>query len=423
MRFRTIGLAVEAVVRMHPGRVRGIGAPIRRDNRDARRNGFAALVRDVEFERAMRNEEISGTYGDVGDLAADERLHPNRGVAAFVHDERDAPAVGRPAWFPDVVIAVAQRKRFRIAADAGHPQLVPLATGVGGIRHALAVGRDVRLGPPAGLLASHEHWFVCVVEVVDPELARAVGRFGIGNDQQASAVGRPGRAQFVVVFAVVVARCAAAAIRRDRLGLESAAVHAPDVHLEAAGIACRNERDSLAVRRPARVCIDGTLVGQRRDLAAADIEHLQLDGFAIVAREHDSLAVGRDVRLVVVTGPRRQLARGAAVEGLQPETALHRIDERVAIRHPRERPGPRRESGQVHFPKIVVVRYADLREDRRAVCDRAAAHHEQQRGGNPCCRTQRGGPGQKRRAIRRPMVRGRLTPISVSWKISSNGSS
>src|SRR5439155_11243352 len=104
---------------------------------------------------------------------------------------------------------------------------------------------------------------------------------------------------------------------------------------------------------------------------------------AVVSNKRDAAAVRRAVRLVIGAAIVSQLLGDGIIGALPPQTPLHRVDERRAVRSPRGGRGAARELRQIQFAIVIVVRQRDLAE-----------HGSTRRSG---LRAQRSGGGNDRR--------------------------
>ena len=198
---------IERFVGVPPGVVGGVRMPAGASHRDSRRQRSPRAVHGNHAQRADRLvvAPLGGHHRLLA--AADDVDHPERCVAAFVRDVGDAMPIARPARCRCVEVAVSQGEG--IAALARHqPELIPLAAEVRAVHDPRPVGRPVRSGLPRGLLVAQlaQRRAPPGACVHPPESARAVDVASVRDEDDLFAIGRPGRRDVVVPFAVVVAR-------------------------------------------------------------------------------------------------------------------------------------------------------------------------------------------------------------------------
>src|SRR5581483_11322436 len=211
-----------------------------------------------------------------------------------VRDVRDAVAIRRPARGCGVVVAVRELERTR-TVGRHQPELIPLAPEVRAVDDA-AVAAPVRSRFPGG-------FFVVNFAAAAPDAAGAVDVASVRDPQQLFAIWRPGWREIVVVYAVVVAWESAVMVFRDAVD----AVGAPHENVKAPLVLRRDERDRLAVGRPAWLDVYRAVRRQGFRLTGREIERPQLLRVAAVRRVHDRPAIGRPVRLKVIARLRCQL--------------------------------------------------------------------------------------------------------------------
>jgi len=120
---------------------------------------------------------------------------------------------------PDPGTRRRELQRLAAAGNRLRPELVPLPAQVGSINDALSVRGAVGAGAPAGFLFLDQCWRRAAVDPVTPDLAGAVRRLRVADDQELAPVGRPGGADLVVKAAVVVTLHRALAFDRQRCRL------------------------------------------------------------------------------------------------------------------------------------------------------------------------------------------------------------
>ena len=239
---------------------------------------------------------------------------------------------------------------------------MPLAAEVGAVDDAPAVGSPVGTGFPRGLFVADLARHRARPRRHAPESARPVDVAPVRHEEELAAVRRPRRREIVVPPAVVVAGEPAVLVL-GQAG-DRAALRVGDEDVPAPVVQGRHEREMPAVGRPARLDVHRAVRRQGSHGAGRQVEQLKLDRVVGVAREGDRPAVARPVGLVVVPGPRRELLGDGGADGLAPEPALHRVDQRRPIRRPGHRARPARRLGDVHLPPVIGVRHVDLLQDR-----------------------------------------------------------
>jgi hypothetical protein len=397
------GRAIEVVVGVHERVVRGEGPSVGRVDGDARRCLPAVRALDQELKPAPR--PLVPALGDLHLAARGPRQvdRPERNVAALVGDVHDLAAVGAEARGGGVVLAIGQRER--LSSIGGHePELVPLPAVIGAVDDAPAIPCPVGTGLPRRLLVAQLPLLGSRLRASPPEPPGAPDPAVVADVEELLAVRRPGGREVVVVLAVVVARQPAVLVLADPLrGTGRAAVsERHDEEVKAALVRGRDEGETRAVGREPRLEVHLAAFRERKGLAGLEIEAAQLHRVAVVGREDDEAAVGRPVRLEVVTGAVRELHRRRRSEGDAPERALHREDELAPVTREGRGARPARELGKVHLTVVVAVRDLDLLEHRLAQ-------------GGPGGR--RRGPGrEKEQGHRGTLVRHAVPQVSVRPK-------
>ena len=198
-------------------------------------------------------------------------------IIAAIGDEEDAPAVGRPARFRLILVAVGELGCFA-ARGIDDPDMPALDR---------QVARPVELVVGAGDVAKGNAQLLLLLIFLP---LQRIGVFLAKLTDEPCAVGRP----FVAAEAAfqVSQRSRFAAVQRDEMQLHLFFV-----------AAIGEEGDGLAVGRPARLAIGPLAVGERPQAAVIDPGQPEVGvlllGFPLHAldREHDVVAVGRDLRV------------------------------------------------------------------------------------------------------------------------------
>src|SRR5678815_5592640 len=97
-----------------------------------------------------------------------------------------------------------------------------------------------------------------------------------------------------------------------------------------------------------------------------------------MTREHDEVSVRRPVRLIVVAWAVRELDGELSADLLPPQRAGHAVDERLAVRRPRDARRPARQLRQVHLAVVVGVRQVDLLQYRLALRAGGSGYRQRQ---------------------------------------------
>ena len=202
-----------------------------------------------------------------------------------------------------------------------------------------------------------------------PEAARAHDAPAVADQDQLRAVGRPRGRDVVVPRAVVIARQVALPVLGETHG--RAALRRHHEHVPPPLVLRGDERDAGAVRRPPRLEVHRAVARQRGARPVRGIQQAQLHGIVVVARVHDVPAVGRPVRLMVVSRARRELLRLVAIHALPPERPPHGIDDLGAVGGPGDGARPARHLRHVHLAPVIGMRDEDLLE--RQLAPRGAA--------------------------------------------------
>ena len=217
---------------------------------------------------------------------------------AFVRDERDPLAVGRPAWMESVVLK--EREFVGLAANGRlHVEVVVLigSAGRGGVDEALAVERHVGPWPVERLFRPHDDGFLHALRdgrhAVD--VARSERDVAVGNEQEFLAVRHPCGADMDVDVPEVEAVARICMVGRHRnLGAGPPPVRdRSHVHVEVA-VRCRGHvRDPCAVGREHRVGVDLVVARERGGGAGGQIQDLELNlPRVVVGRVDQPLPVG-----------------------------------------------------------------------------------------------------------------------------------
>ena len=104
-----------------------------------------------------------------------------------------------------------------------------------------------------------------------------------------------------------------------------------DEDVPAAFVRRRHERQSRAVRRPARVDVDGALRHDRAGGATREIEKPELNRVVAVRGVDDMPSIRRPVRLVVVSVAGGHLGRLNRADALPPERPLHGVNQLLSV--------------------------------------------------------------------------------------------
>ena len=135
------------------------------------------------------------------------------------------------------------------------------------------------------------------------------------------------------------------------------------VDVEAPVVDGGHEEQTSSVGREARLDVDCAVLRDRPRLAALGLQKPELDGVVAVRGVGDETAVGRPVRLIIITGAIGDLQRHRRSEALPPQGPLHRVDDLGPVGRPGDRAGPRGRLGQVHLAVVIMMRQLDLLQD------------------------------------------------------------
>src|ERR1700722_6614398 len=128
-------------------------------------------------------------------------------------------------------------------------------------------------------------------------------------------------------------------------------------------IGCRYKRYSLSVWGKTWLDIYRASRGHLAGLAIPHIERPQLNCIVNVTREYHPAAVGRPIRLIVITWASSKLIGFWATQFLPPQRPGHRIHKTVGIGRPRLRARASGQLRQIHLAKIIGMRKVDLLEN------------------------------------------------------------
>ncbi len=149
VRFERPFGADEIVIRVHPGVIGSVCAPVFADYENTRRRRTPGSVqhRDAQFANGL--EVMFLFYQDLRLRAARNVLHPQRRIAATIRDKGNTFSIRRPSRRNVVEITIGKRKGVA-TVGRNHPQLVPLLPQIRRIHDAFAVGRKIRPRFPGG---------------------------------------------------------------------------------------------------------------------------------------------------------------------------------------------------------------------------------------------------------------------------------
>ena len=121
--------------------------------------------------------------------------------------------------------------------------------------------------------------------------------------------GRPGRADFVIVLAVVVARKSAAVLAGQALDVfQFAVAELSDEDVEASVERSGNEGDPLAIGRETRLQVDCSTGRELLRAFRFQVQGPEFDRIVGIGRIHHPASVGRAIGLVVIARARRSVA-------------------------------------------------------------------------------------------------------------------
>ena len=212
-------VAVEAVVGVAPGVVGRPAAAVGAGHREPRRRRGARRRRSTDERAAC--PAGGGSAGSPRPTGLDRAARDRRRPAATTlppsfADERDAPAVGRPARRGVVALAVRQlerdRRRRRSSARAGCTGGRGRSCRPRAARRAPSRGAPSSSSPRCGRAASARPARASMRQ----RSAGAPDVAAVGDEDQLLAVGRPGRREVLVELRVVVARQPAVLVLGDR---------------------------------------------------------------------------------------------------------------------------------------------------------------------------------------------------------------
>src|SRR5262245_46930286 len=97
MIFERLKAAIETIVRVHPGLIRGISTSIRSDHTDARRHSLSVLIPDTQLQPGNVSHVVTFRSINASSGAADNILDPERSISALVADISNSVAIRREA--------------------------------------------------------------------------------------------------------------------------------------------------------------------------------------------------------------------------------------------------------------------------------------------------------------------------------------
>src|SRR5581483_6544583 len=201
-----------------------------------------------------------------------------------------------------------------------------------------------------------------------PKSARAVYMSTIGDKHDVIAVRRPCGADLMVEGAVVITRQRTFVLASQPLDIRQIAVcELPDEDMETSVERSRDKCNALAIRRESRLDIYRSAVCQLARLAGLQVESPEFDCIVVIFRQGNPSPVGRDIGLIVVPRPRRELLSNRRSDLLSPQRPRHRIYERFRIRHPCDRIRARGQLRKIHFTVVVGVWRRNLFQYRLAL--------------------------------------------------------
>ena len=185
---------------------------------------------------------------------------------------------------------------------------MPCLTEIRCVYDSFAVRRKIRPRLPRSFLIMYFARFSAQFRLHAPETTRPIDVAAVRNENQFRPVRRPGWTDLVIKLTVVIARQITSIFSGKPLCIfEFAIAELANEDVEMSLVGCRDESDTLSIRRDARFNVDRSARCELLCFFAIKIQCPQFDRVLGIGGINDPMPVRRAIGLIIVASSRGQL--------------------------------------------------------------------------------------------------------------------